>query len=214
MPTSAANEAILDRKRGCVRLAVTLTAGLAAACVSSATSVSTTGIVNLSVTATGDGRDTTFVFRFDSDTTAYPIHVDSVLSLSTQEGTHEIELADIADNCSLDGDNPRTVLVTAGEHTDVVFAVACSLNGYAKVTIVTTGVDLDDIYTLDFNNGFRSLLVGPNQFVKPSLPVGQYSVELRDVAANCTVTTANPISLTVAADSVTDGSFAVACVAK
>jgi len=201
-------------RRGCARLAVTLSAGLAVACVSSATSVSTSGIVNLSVSATGDGRDTTFVFRFDSDTTAYPIHADSVLSLSTQEGTHEIGIGDVADNCSVEGDNPHTVLVTAGEQTDVTFAVTCSANGQAKVTIVTTGVDLDDIYSLDFNSGFRTILVGPNQFVEPSLPLGHYVVTLGDVAANCSVATQNPIALNVAADSVATGSFSVVCVAK
>jgi len=208
------DEATLDWKRTCAGLVVALSAGLAVACVSSATSVSTTGIVNLSVSATGDARDTSFTFQFDSDTTAYRIHADSVLTLSTQEGTHEISIGDVADNCSVEGDNPRAVQVVAGQQTDVVFAVTCSADGYAKVTVATTGVDLDDIYSLDFNSGFLTILVGPNQFVRPSLPLGHYVVALEDVAANCSVTTANPIQLNVAADSVATGSFSVACVAK
>jgi len=204
----------VDWRRVCVGLAVACSAGIAVACGSSATAVSTSGTVRLSVAVSGEGRDTAFFLNFDSDTTAYRIYADSVQNYATQEGTHEITLGDVADNCSVGGDNPRLVQVVAGEETDVTFAVTCSANGYARVTIVTTGVDLDDIYTLDFNGGFRSLLVGPNQFVRPSLPVGPYVVQLGDVAANCSVQSENPISLNVSADSIATGSFGVVCVAK
>ena len=204
----------MDWRKACARLAALLAAGLAVACGLSVDQVSTTGSVRLTVSASGEGRDTAFVITFDSDTTKYTIYADSAVAVALQEGTHVFGLGDVAANCSVVGDNPVSAQVIADQLIDVSFQVTCLLDGHAKVTISTTGVDLDDIYTLDFNGGFRTILVGPNQFVRPSLPLGPYVVQLEDVAPNCTVTSDNPTSLTVVADSDATASFTVVCSAK
>ncbi|GMV05834.1 MAG: hypothetical protein AMXMBFR53_21110 [Gemmatimonadota bacterium] len=195
-------------------LGATGIAAFGLACGVSSTDVSTSGSVRLSVTALGEARDTAFLFRFDSDTTAYEVFADSSRTFSAAEGSHSVELDGVAENCVVEGDNPRSVEVVAGQEVAVFFEVACTLNGSAKLTIVTTGVDVDDMYTLDFNAGFRSVLVGPNQFVTLSLPVGAYVVSLTGVASNCTVSTPNPVALEVVGQQVAAASFAVSCVPR
>lgn len=188
---------------------------LLSACSSTtAVSTSTSGVVDVSVTSSGESRDTAFSVTFDADSLSYQLLADSTLSFTTSVGTHSVKLSDIAGNCAVDGDNPRTVSVTDGSEQTIAFAVSCTLDGQAKVTIATTGQDLDDMYTLDFNSGEKTVLVGPNQFVLLTLPAKPYSVALTGVASNCSVTGDNPIALDVSPDSMATGFFAVACVAK
>ncbi|HSW30446.1 MAG TPA: hypothetical protein VLH75_13255 [Longimicrobiales bacterium] len=184
------------------------------ACSVTVVSDSRSGSVRISVTAVGDAPDTIFFLRFDSDTTTYEVHADTVVTFSATEGTHSIGLEGVADNCLVGGGNPRSIDVVAGEETDVPFVITCTINGYAKVTIATTGEDIDDMYTLDFNSGFRTVLVGPNQFVRLSMPVGAYVVGLTGVAANCTVSGGPLVQLEVIAQQTATASFAVVCVAK
>ena len=195
------------------RLGLVVAAGFTIACASSVFTV-TAGAVRVTVSATGESRDTIFTVTVGTDTASYQTHADSVLWFTLEEGSYGIRLTNVADNCSVEGDNPREVDVTAGQEVLVAFAVACATNGYAKVTIATTGVDMDDMYTLAFNGDFRRVLVGPMQFVTVSLPVGAYSVELTGVAANCTVAGDNPVSFAVSAEALAEASFSVACVAK
>lgn len=204
----------MKHRRSLVLLGAVWAVALALACNVPLTSESTSGSARISVSAVGEARDTILFLRFDSDTTAYEVHPDTVVTFSTAEGTHSIELEGVADNCLVAGDNPRSVEVVAGEESHVSFEITCTVSGYAKVTVATTGEDMDDMYTLDFNSGFRTILVGPSQFVTVSLPVGAYVVHLNGVAANCTVSGQNPVEMEIIAQETATASFAVVCVAK
>lgn len=59
-----------------------------------------------------------------------------------EEGSYEAKLSGVADNCSVDGDNPRSVEVTADETTTTNFKVSCSAEpqtGSVEVTTETSG---------------------------------------------------------------------------
>ena len=86
--------------------------------------------------------------------------------------------------------------------------------GTAQVTTVTTGADLDpDGYTL-VADGSNSTSIGINSNASfTQLPAGSHSLQLSGAAANCTVTSPNPLTVTVAAGRTVQATFTVACTA-
>ncbi len=173
--------------------------------------VSMTSAMSVLVEVSGSSVDTAFGLRVNTDTTVHPLTAGVASSYWVEEGSYTLELVHVADNCTVGGENPRTVQVSEGETVSVTFQVACTADGHIKVTVVTTGEDRDDMYTLAFNGDDRTVLVGPNQFVLLSLPAATYSVELRDVAANCSVAGANPVSVDVVPGDTVSTGFSVSC---
>jgi hypothetical protein len=57
-------------------------------------------------------------------------------------GPHSIQLTGVASNCTVSGDNPRAIEVTAGAPLTVAFAVACMV-GALKFTTMTSGTTAD-----------------------------------------------------------------------
>jgi len=186
-------------------------AAVVAACSGAEVVGSEGGSILVGVQASGEVVDTTFALLINADTTRYTITTGATRRFSAQEGTHTLQLDDVASNCSVNGDNPRSVTVGTLQTVNVTFDVYCTMNGDVKVTIATSGEDQDDMYTLAFDDDFRTMLVGPNQFVLVSLPVKTYSVSLRDVASNCTVTSPNPVEVTLTPGTTAETGFQVTC---
>jgi len=176
--------------------------------------VAETSGMSVVVQASGESVDSAFTLDINPDTTTHALTAGVALNFTVTEGTYSLHLLDVAENCTLRGDNPRTVEVEAGELVSVTFQVDCTAGGQVKVTVATTGEDRDDMYTLAFDTDFRTVLVGPNQFVMVSLPIAMYSLALRDVASNCTVAGANPVTVEVKAGAVAETGFSVSCVAR
>ena len=86
-----------------------------------------TGEIEVTVATTGDGTDDDgYVVSLDDDEVTEDVEVDDTITLeNVDDGSHTVELTDVAANCTVDGTNPRTVTVESGEQTDVTFNVAC-----------------------------------------------------------------------------------------
>jgi hypothetical protein len=126
-------------------------------------------------------------------------------------GARSVELTGVAANCTVAGDNPRSVTVTAGT-VSTTFEVTCAaLTGDLAVTTTTTGEDLDDGYTVSVDGGAAQAIGANATLTLPDLDPGTYSVELGDVAANCTVGGTNPRSVDVPAGGTGTAAFAVTC---
>jgi len=128
-------------------------------------------------------------------------------------GEYPVQLSDIAANCAVVGANPQTAVVTEGATAEVAFAVTCSSsnNGSVRVTTVTTGDDLDpNGYLVELRGGGYTL-PATGAFTYTSIPPGEYSIELSDVASNCAVTGANPRTVTVTTGATAEVAFAVTC---
>ncbi len=197
----------LRRLAGGVAVAAMVVAGCSSAEVIGAAG----GSMVVAVRATGEAVDTAFTLYINTDTTGYAVTTGAARSFSAQEGTHSLHLKGVEGNCTVAGDNPRSVVVGAYEIVNVTFDVSCTDNAELKVTISTTGEDQDDMYTLAFDGDYRTMLVGPSQFVLVSLPLRTYSVSLRDVASNCSVTSPNPVEVTLAKGKTVETGFQVAC---
>ena len=132
---------------------------------------------------------------------------DTVVVPGVPTGSHTFQLDGVAANCTVSGENPRTIHVTGGVTTDVLFTVSCTALGSLEVTTVTTGLDLDV-------NGYQvaGRAIGVNETVTiPGLLSGSRSVLLSDIALNCDVTNANPQTVMIPPGGTAQVSFSVAC---
>jgi len=134
---------------------------------------------------------------------------DTVVVAGVPTGPHTFQLDGVAPNCTVSEANPRTIHVTGGATTDVVFTVGCTAFGSLQVTTVTTGLDVDA-------NGYQvaGRNIGVNETVTiPGLLSGSQSVLLSGVSQNCDVTSANPQTITIPPGGTAQVSFSVACTA-
>ena len=128
-------------------------------------------------------------------------------------GDHSVQLSGLDSNCSVSGGNPRTVTVPL-TNAETTFAVVCSsLTGNLTATTATTGVDIDpDGYTVEVD-GTQTQSIGVNDTVTfAGLPVGDHTVELKGVAANCVLSGNNPRTVTVPSGDTVQTDIAVICV--
>jgi len=133
-------------------------------------------------------------------------------------GSHSVVLSGVASNCSVSGGTSRTVSVPAGGTASTSFSVSCAAappqTGNLTVSASTTGSNLDpDGYTATVDGG-ASQAVGTNGSVTfTGLSAGSHSVALSGVAANCSVSGANPQTVTVPSGGTATASFTVSCAA-
>ena len=111
---------------------------------------------------------------------------DSVHFASRAVDTYNVELAEVAANCVVTGDNPRPVLVIADSQTGTTFEIACvATAGVLQVVTATSGEDPDDSYTLAID-GLAAGSIGANDTVRAEdLETGEHTVRLGGIALNC-----------------------------
>jgi hypothetical protein len=173
----------------------------------------------------GSLKITTATGGSDLDANGYKVAVDggtaqsiSVNGSSTltnlAAGSHSVRLTDVAQNCSLQGGNPRSVNVSAGATAEVTFTLTCSAtSGSIKVTTATSGANPDpDGYAFAIDGG-AARSIGVNATVTVDKQGGgNHSVALSGLASNCSVEN-NPRTITVAAGGTVEASFALNCTA-
>lgn len=192
----------------------TVTAGQTASVGFSVTCVALTGTLDVTAQTTGG----------DVDPDGYSVSIDGAAglalginaSLASQVltvGDHAVELTGVATNCMVMDDNPRTVSVAASATVATTFAVVCDpTTGMIEVTATTTGADLDaDGYMVDLD-GMASQPIDANGTVTfTGVSEGAHSLTLTGIAANCTVSGANPASSTVSVGATDAVAFDLSC---
>jgi hypothetical protein len=130
------------------------------------------------------------------------------------EGDHLIRLFGVPGNCSVDGSNPRSVVVGAGGRVEITFTVVCAPveSGGLRVTVTTTGTDLDDDgYGLAVAGApLRRIETGAIELFTGLAP-GMHLVTLKDVADNCETVGGNPQPYTVVKDKTVQAQLLVVC---
>src|SRR2546430_249755 len=181
----------------------------------------TTG--SLSVTtatsgASGDLDPDGYTVTLDG-TTSRAIGINaSVTFTGLTPGSHSVVLSGVAGNCTVSGGTSRTVSVTAGSTASTRYSVSCAPSspgtGSLTVTTATSGAsgDLDpDGYTVSVDGGAASQPIATNGSVTFTGPAGDHSIALTGVATNCTVSGANPRTVTVPAGGTASTTFSVSC---
>ena len=128
-------------------------------------------------------------------------------------GDHAVHLGGLAANCTIAGENPRTISVAAGETARVDFQLTCSATtGSLQVTASTTGPSSDpDGYSITVDGTDRGS-VGPNASVTvDAVASGDHAVGLTGVAGTCLVEGDNPRTVTVPSGASVTVGFSVTC---
>lgn len=142
-------------------------------------------------------------------------------------GDHSVRLYDVAGNCTIAGNNPRTVRVTTGGATRdtarTSFQVNCvATSGSVQVTTATTGTDLDpDGYSVcvdpypDAEYGslceYEVSSAANGAVTISSLSPGNHIVWLLGVAGNCTIAGPNPRAVYVTTGATAEVAFQITC---
>jgi hypothetical protein len=193
-----------------------LAAFSAVAC--SSDSLTTPGTTSLEITTSTSGTE------LDAD--GYTVQVDagaaqtigasaSMQRTDLSPGDHTVQLGGMALNCSVTGDNPRTVSVAAGQTATVSFAVTCGpTTGGLEVTSTTTGPSPDaDGFTVTVDGAERGTLGASGAVNVDGLTGGNHVVGISGVAANCQVQGDNPRTVIIAPGTPSSVPFTVTCTA-
>jgi hypothetical protein len=190
----------------------------ALALVVSACGESNTGVVvpDLQVTTSTSGTDLDpdgYSVSVDGDQ-GRAVGITDTLEISgLTEGDRQVSLGGVSDNCTVQGDNPRTVHIVSGSTTDAEFLVVCGPPGGAvTVTTATTGEEPDsDGYGVMVDDSPAVPAAANDAVTLSQLTVGSHQVTLTGIAANCRVREDNPQAITVTAGDTVAVAFTVRC---
>src|SRR6266850_1007182 len=178
-----------------------------------------TGDLTVTTSTTGSNLDSDgYTVTLDGNTNR-PIGTNgSVTFTGLSAGNHTVALSGVAGNCSVSGGTSRTVNVPGGGTASTSFAVSCAaIGGDGSLTVMasTTGSNLDpDGYTVSVDGGASSQPIPTNGSVTFTGPAGDHSIQLTGVAANCSVSGANPRTVNVPAGGTASTTFDVSCAAE
>jgi hypothetical protein len=131
-------------------------------------------------------------------------------------GETVVEILGVAPNCSAAGQTYHEVRVTGGETLEITFAFDCSPRqpdtGTLQVAIATSGPSPDaDGYVVTVDGGVGQPIASSATVLLTGLPIGERSIALTGIAANCAVSGANPRPATVTGTELGVVTFAVVC---
>ncbi|MGZ5384413.1 MAG: TolB family protein [Acidimicrobiia bacterium] len=126
------------------------------------TCTATSGTLEITTSTAGDAPDPDGYTVVVDNSRAQPIGINDALTvLSLTPGLHQVTLAGVAQNCRVEGDNPRPVTVTQGPIARAEFAIVCSPPG-GRIAFVSTRDGNAEIYVINGDgSGLRRLTNDP-----------------------------------------------------
>ncbi len=172
------------------------------------------GLRVATTTAGPDPDPNGYTIAVDGET-SQPIGVTARATVTNlPAGSHTVRLANVAGNCSVQGNNPRPVSVPGGDIAEVTFAVTCTATtGSIDVAVSTSGSPSDpDGYSVTLEGRDPSLTVPATGTVTfGRVTPGDRKVIVTGLAPNCSITGGESQSVTVTAGVKAQLSFAVTC---
>jgi hypothetical protein len=205
----AANCSVSDNPR-----TVSVTAGEVAETTFAVVCAANVGDLTVTTSTTGGDLDPDGYTVEVGGTISEAIDLDETITITdVAAGDHSVELTGVANNCSVVGDNPRTVTVPNNAAVQTDFEVECvALTGTLTVTASTTGDGLDpDGYTVSVDGGPEEDLATNGDVDFNDVATGDRSVLLSGIATNCSVTGDNPATVTVPSVGPANHTFDVEC---
>src|SRR5207253_3067951 len=128
--------------------------------------------------------------------------------------SHTVQLNGIPTNCSVSEANPQTVTVPAGSTAQATFTITCAaLTGDLTVSTSTSGPNPPSGYTVTVDGGQSRSLGLNTSTTYTGLTASNHTVQLNGIPTNCSVSEANPQTVTVPAGGTTQASFTITCAA-
>jgi hypothetical protein len=134
----------------------------------------------------------------------------SYITNGLAHGRHEVELAGLPPACSA-GTNPKEVNLRGDDTALVVFSIQCArTTGDLRITVATTGSDVDtDGYLVSVDQFGITTIPSNGQLNVNFVPPGPHQVSLSRVASNCTAPPAQTVN--IVAGVLTTVNFTVTC---
>jgi hypothetical protein len=174
----------------------------------------TDGTLEVTTTTNGAELDADgYMVQMDAEPPQPIAPTGSHRSTNVAPGNHTVALDGIAGNCTLGGENPRTVSVVAGRITTIALEVTCqATSGALQITSTTTGPSPDaDGYTILLDGSDQGALGTNSQVTLSGIAPGDHLVGLSGVSANCDVEGDNPRVVTVSVGGSGSIAYAVTC---
>ncbi len=140
-----------------------------------------TGTLVIATLTTGPAQDADGYLISVDGGTGQPIGTSATVTLANVSAAqHTVELAGLAGNCAVTGDNPLGVAVEAGQTARISFAVTCAATvGSLRVTISGLPGSADAAVTVSGPNNFSAAVTETRTL--SALPPGSYAVSAADV---------------------------------
>ena len=105
--------------------------------------VITDGTIEINTNTTGSDKDTNgYLVHVDGSASQSVGMDDSIFLSDIEQGNHNVELTDIADNCDVMNSNPRLFEVTAGDTVSTQFEIQCQAKAKSKIAVTTFQQDI------------------------------------------------------------------------
>jgi CARDB len=179
----------------------------------------TTGTIQVTIASTGAPPDPDGYQLLLDGAANQSVATSATIALPTiAPGAHTMGLAGVADNCRVEGDNPLSLTVVAGQTASAALNVTCApppaATGTLRVSTHTTGPEQDaDGYAISLDDGAGRPIALNATLDITSLAAGGHKVQLTGTAANCSVGGNNPRTATVPEGGVVEVTFTVTCTA-
>lgn len=169
------------------QLALTVTFALATGCGDNTTQPGPTGSVVITTVTDGSDPDPDgYVVTIESSITAQLPTAGTNTVAGVPAGARTLRLDGIASNCTLQGDNPRTIAVEADQDVQITLNLSCMpLPGTIHVTTITTGEELDPDGYLIFIDGSSAPIADNATAAFDGPATGDHNLRLSDLAVNC-----------------------------
>lgn len=105
-----------------------------------------TGTLEVITSTSGDSDGYTFSVEGTTESIGSD---DTTEVMGLSEGGHQVELSDLGDNCSVGGDNPRSVNITADQTTSTTFEVTCEAVLGNQIVFFSYRDGNNEIYKMD-----------------------------------------------------------------
>lgn len=196
-------------------LALLALLALAAGCGETFIDISSDGRIEVAVNTSGSDPDTDgFSVTLDGGTIRFVAPGGSVVLDGLTQGSHSVLLGGLAENCRVEGSNPRSVVVASDGRAVVSFTVRCAraTTGGFTIQVTTAGEfpDTDGYALAVAGSDIRGIgAVASETFT--GLTPGVHLVTLKDVDEPCAVVGGNPQPFTVVPGKTVLVRLAVAC---
>lgn len=173
------------------------------------------GTLKIITTTTGSEIDPNgYTVQIDGGA-SQAVGTGATLESTQAPGTHTVQLAGLAPNCTLQGDNLRAVTVTGDNTASITFAITCAPTvGALTISIQTTGDTPDpDGYRLAVDGKEVGSLDANGSITLEDVKAGTHSVGISGVAANCELQGDNVRATPVAPGNTATQAFTVTCAA-
>lgn len=122
--------------------------------------VITTGTIEAVIATTGPDQDSDgYLLSLDGMAGRVTQVTDTLFFNDVNEGMHDLTLSDIAANCSVSGNNPRTVDVVAGDTAMTSFDVTCSDVIRNQIVFNTDRDGNNEIYVMNSDGSSQTPII-------------------------------------------------------